>query len=221
MNCPNCFVEFYFQEEEKKHVKNLKRDGYGYLLSYGTCPKCGQLIVCLNEGRTNFDESGLTVFPEKTEEDSVIYPKAILKNFPPSVPQDIASEYNEAMLVLNHSPKSSAALSRRLLQKILRVYLKIEKKDLFTEIKDFVNTNPPEYIKNSIDAVRNVGNFAAHPLKEKTTDIIVDVTVDEAKWLLEIIDALIEYSIVRPTKDNERKKKLNDKLSNLAEPTHL
>ena len=39
---------------------------------------------------------------------------------PKEVPSHIAEDYKEAALVLNFSPKSSAALSRRCLQAVLR-----------------------------------------------------------------------------------------------------
>jgi len=37
----------------------------------------------------------------------------------------------------------------------------------------------------SIDAIRNFGNFAAHPLTDQTTPRILDVEPEEADWCLQ------------------------------------
>jgi hypothetical protein len=37
----------------------------------------------------------------------------------------------------------------------------------------------------NIDAIRNVGNFAAHPLKSTNTGLILDVEPSEAEWPLD------------------------------------
>jgi hypothetical protein len=49
---------------------------------------------------------------------------------PIEVPKEFADDYNEACLILEDSPKSSAALSRRCLQHILREKGGFEAKDL-------------------------------------------------------------------------------------------
>jgi hypothetical protein len=77
-------------------------------------------------------------------------------------------------LVLNASPKASAALSRRCLQLLLREKAGVKASDLSREIDEAMPQLPP-YLAGAIDAVRNVGNFAAHPMKSKSTGEIVGV----------------------------------------------
>src|SRR5690606_18021784 len=61
------------------------------------------------------------VDPSDAVLDEVIYPRhAASPPLPPEVPEDIRKDFEEASLVLLLSSKASAALSRRLLQRILR-----------------------------------------------------------------------------------------------------
>jgi hypothetical protein len=71
--------------------------------------------------------------------------------------------------VLNISAKASAALSRRLLQTLLKQEFKIKRQSLAQEIEDFINLKGvPSHLSGAVDAVRNIGNFAAHPIKIQT-----------------------------------------------------
>ena len=83
-----------------------------------------------------------------------------MKATSPNVPRDLAEEFRESRLVLGVSPKSSAALSRRLLQRILHERFNISKPNLQQEIQEFISTlTPPTHLAEKIDAVRLVGNF--------------------------------------------------------------
>jgi hypothetical protein len=100
----------------------------------------------------------------------LVYPKAVArKPLPPGIiPRDIEADYREACLVLADSAKASAALSRRCLQTILREHAKVKHQDLSKEIDEVLASKQlPTYLANDIDAVRNYGNFAAHPVKSK------------------------------------------------------
>jgi hypothetical protein len=74
----------------------------------------------------------------------------------------------------------------------------------------------PSYLADQIDAIRNIGNFAAHPSKDTNTGEIVEVEEGEADWLLGVLDALFDYIFIQPAKLEERKKKLNTKLKSIG-----
>jgi hypothetical protein len=117
------------------------------------------------------------------------------------------------------SPKASAALSRRILQNIIREDFNIERRDLAKEIDSFIALpGIPSYLADAVDAVRNIGNFAAHPLKDTNTGEVVDVEPGEAEWLIEVLDALFDFKFVQPRRLAERKQKLNEKLKGLGKP---
>lgn len=129
-----------------------------------------------------------------------------------ATPERYKNEFIEACRVLLLSPKSSAALSRRLLQYILREHYGIPKSNLFDEIEEFIKQKdvPADLAKN-VDEVRKVGNFAAHPLKYHTGEI-VDVEPGEADWLLEVLESLFDFAFVQPARSKAKKKRLNEKL---------
>lgn len=70
----------------------------------------------------------------------------------------------------------------------------------------------------SIDAIRNIGNFAAHPMKSASTGEIVDVEVGEAEWILDVLEALFDYYFVQPALLKAKRDALNKKLSEVGKP---
>jgi hypothetical protein len=138
---------------------------------------------------------------------------------PQSVPQEYRDEFAEAAAVIDLSPKSSSALSRRCLQRLLREHLNIKKRDLSQEIDELLATGGlPSHLAASVDAIRNIGNFAAHPLKNTNTGEIVDVEPGEAEWLLDVLEMLFDFYFVHPMGAQARKDALNQKLLSLGKP---
>ncbi|MCG8355382.1 MAG: DUF4145 domain-containing protein [Kiloniellales bacterium] len=76
----------------------------------------------------------------------------------------------------------------------------------------------PSHIQDAIDAIRNFGNFSAHPLTDATTLQIIDVEPKEAEWCLEIIEELFDHYYVKPEKIRARKAALDQKLNQAGKP---
>ena len=76
----------------------------------------------------------------------------------------------------------------------------------------------PSHLSESIDAIRNIGNFAAHPLKSTSTGEIVEVETGEAEWLLDVIEALFDFFFVQPAILKEKRDALNKKLADIGKP---
>ncbi|NTH50944.1 DUF4145 domain-containing protein [Agrobacterium rhizogenes] len=141
---------------------------------------------------------------------------------PKEVPNLIAADYVEACNVLPISPKASAALSRRCLQAILRAHGYIAK-DLAKEIDLLLNETDtskaiPSSLRTMIDAIRNFGNFSAHPITDVTTLQIIDVEPEEAEWCLEVLEECFEHFYVRPAHAAARKAALDAKLAQAGKP---
>jgi len=98
----------------------------------------------------------------------LFHPKAISRSpLPPEVPKEFAEDYLEACITISDSAKASAALSRRCLQHLLREKGGVKKGNLANEIQQIIDAGQlPAYLLDSLDAIRNIGNFAAHPLKK-------------------------------------------------------
>jgi len=123
------------------------------------------------------------------------YPHAeTLRPVPPEVPSPYKDDFTQACAVLSLSPKASAALSRRNLQAILREKAQTKKKDLADQIEEVINSgHVPTHIQEGLDAVRNTGNFAAHPIKSTSTGEIVEVELGEAEWDLDVLESLFDF----------------------------
>lgn len=224
MKCPHCAKEIHFTVTSSTvHEYDIfeKPEGSGvnaYDVAHGFCPACEKLIVMMREGMIHtkeYDEECL-VNVQKTD---ILYPKFAVRPIDPEVPDNYRKDFQEAFGVISISPKASAAISRRLLQQLLREEAKVKPANLNKEIDEFISRKDvPTYLSNAVDAVRNVGNFATHPLKDTNTGEVVDVENGEAEWLLDVLELLFDFTFVQPKRLKERKKLLNEKLANLGKP---
>lgn len=128
-------------------------------------------------------------------------------------------DYREAASVLADSPKASAALSRRCLQHVLREKAGVKPQDLAKEIDEVIASGKlPSHLAEAIDAVRNIGNFAAHPIKSTSSGEVLPVEPGEAEWNLDVLDGLFDFFFVQPELLKKRRAALNSKLSSAGKP---
>jgi hypothetical protein len=140
----------------------------------------------------------------------------------PQTPSEIKEDYEEACRVLPVSHKASAALSRRCLQAVLREQGYMQK-DLAQQIDALLNEPDPvkaipTALRQTIDAVRNFGNFSAHPITDKTTLQVVSVEPEEAEWCLHILEETFDHYYVKPAHAAARKNALDEKLAAAGKP---
>jgi hypothetical protein len=101
-----------------------------------------------------------------------------------------------------------------MLQQILRDEFGVARKNLASEISEFVvSPKIPSHLADAVDAVRKIGNLAAHPTKNLNTGEIVQVEPGEAEWLLDVLDSLLDFTFVQPKRLAARKAELDAKLS--------
>lgn len=215
MKCPHCEVAIHptFKIHDLGHEGVIDTLTYRWRVLLNSCPACAKPIVQLEYTQHSpvgrHGSNLFTVFPKNS----------YTRKAPPEVPPDIADDYNEACLVLHISPKASAALSRRCLQHIL-LKVGVSKSDnLSSAIDDALKSSLPKYIAENLDAIRNIGNFAAHPMKCANTGEIVPVEPQEAEWNLDVLDSLFDFYFVMPAANEARKAALNQKLSDAGKKT--
>ena len=204
MKCPHCLVAIHLNTEWNNCGKDKD---FEWFTEKGICPNCGRLILTLVAG---YYASGSFI----TNKTFLVYPKGTSRvPVPSEVPVKFAQDYIEACLVLNDSPKASAALSRRCLQNIIRDVVGIKKSDLSQEIEELLKSNTlPSRLALDVDAVRKIGNFAAHPTKSKSSGEIVDVELGEAEWGLDVLEGLFDLYFVQPAIMKQKRDVLNKKL---------
>jgi hypothetical protein len=245
MKCPFCFTEYHdkpkvyleFLEPKNRNlpdsdngIKRLEiKDFFTCYIIQNHCPACGMTNLSLRKFDKSALEQPLTVAyagpadrkEEKfLDETKFIYPHASLR--PPcakEVPSDLAEDYNQASLILNDSPKASAALSRRCLQNLLRQYANVKPQELSKEIQEILDQKRLSTpILQSLDAVRNIGNFAAHPNKSTSTGEILSVEPGETEWCLDVLESLFDHYFVQPAIIEKKRSELNKKLLDSGRP---
>jgi hypothetical protein len=112
----------------------------------------------------------------------------------PDVPRHFAQDYREACLVLGESPRASAALSRRCLQRLLREQAQVPPSDLDGEIETALRSELlPITLASALDTVRVLGKFLTNPLKSTSPGTILHAEPGEAQWLLTVLEALFQH----------------------------
>ena len=177
MKCPHCGIHFHDNWQEGIFIRDntglsgvsndLQKRSYVWAYRSAACPgpACNGVVIQIR-----------TQWPNGTRRSDWVrmYPRGANRGpVPKEVPNEIAQDYVEACNVLPVSAKASAALSRRCLQHMLRSH-GYKAKDLANEIDLLLKeTDPlkalPMRLRETIDSIRNFGNFAAHPNENKAT----------------------------------------------------
>lgn len=222
MKCPHCGVEVHedfahtFLGRQTPGRQGLCGEEQGvpmfWRADHMACPACRRAIIRLAKltaGRETLEEQGSTL----------AYPRSAARSkAPQEVPPHLAEDYNEAAIVLDDSAKASAALSRRCLQSLLRDQGYVQH-DLAKQIDAVLAANTlPSGLAANLDAIRNIGNFAAHPQKDTNSGAIVPVEPHEAEWNLEVLEDMFEHYHVQPARDASRRAALNAKLQQVGKP---
>jgi len=196
--CPHCKTPNRFEEaiDHNGHTISFRNitnglNDHNKILRLCRCTNCGENIIFF--GETMIHPIGSTRPP-----------------FPKEIPVNISKDYKEACLVEHLSSKASAALARRCLQNMLHEQ-GISKRNLSEEIDEAMNTLP-SHLSEAIDAIRTIGNFAAHPIKSTNTGDIVDVEDGETEWILDVLEQLFDFYYVQPAKTQAKRNILNIKL---------
>jgi hypothetical protein len=184
-----------------------------YELHICVCPNCHDHIISISKYSESEDQYGMI---EVSNE--LIWPKRINSaNLHASIPTQIAEDYVEAVNTLQISPKASAALSRRCLQTVLNEQ-GFNQRNLSDQI-DAAKKTIPSYVSKNLDAVREIGNFSAHPIKSQTTGEIVDVEPEEVEWNLSALKTLFQFYYIQPAEDAAKREALNKKLTDAGRKT--
>ncbi len=201
MKCRYCLERF--QADLRTHCHIQDRDGIWGIQS-AVCPSCKRAMILLTMKREEEDAPSMEV---------QAWPKEVVRPpLPPEVLEPYASDYYEAYFVLADSPRASAALSRRCLQALLREKADIQPGELSSEIDQAIASKslPPE-LASMMAGVRDVGNFAAYPFKSTHPGLVLNVEPGEAEYILDVLEALFDFYLVKPAQLKEKGEALRDR----------
>ncbi|MBV5279598.1 MAG: DUF4145 domain-containing protein [Campylobacteraceae bacterium] len=176
-HCPHCGVY------SKQHWYDLYYQIYGNIKTnyrLCNCEHCDKKSLWKTNDKTMIDPITITHLPAHQE-----------------MPIDIKSLYNEALSVVDLSPKASAALLRLAIQNLMPLIgANIGKLD--KDIAKLVSEGLPEEIQQALDYCRVIGNNAVHP-----NELNLDDTPEMAHAMFEMINFIVEEKIAKPKRVKE------------------
>lgn len=201
MQCPHCLSEI----EVKPHSFALGEDPDGtWNVSSARCPACDRLIVnlCLQDGCT---------YPA--------WPAGVTRGRPGrEVPADLANEYLTASQVIIYSPEASAAISRRLLQRILTDHVGVGGGGLADQIKRaLLSPALPPYVKEALQTYSDLAKMGTGNDKNLHPEALTPVEPGEAEWLLDVHELLFELYFVQPARLRQKRDALEETIGRLPE----
>ena len=215
MLCPHgCGITF---DRNAAHIRTHPidaRPAEEHLAWFFKCPACAGIVIeyVVRSGGSTGDGS---VLP-RGETHHLAWPRRS-RIAAPEVPDPYSSDFAEAGSILDLSPQASAALARRILQAVLVDQLHASGRDLEKQIESVVAALPT-HVGEQLHALRIVGNFAAHPIKDTQTGAVVPVEQGEAEWTLDTVEALFDHVFVAPEHAASRRAALNQKLQAAGKP---
>ena len=113
------------------------------------------------------------------------------------IPEDLKKDFDEAVCIVNKSPRGAAALLRLVLQKLMKEVGE-KGENINQDISNLVKKGLHPHIQQALDYCRVVGNNAVHP-----GEIKLDDSPEIANTLFEMINLIIEELIARPKRAQE------------------
>ncbi len=206
MICPHCGVgvNIDWSQEDATLFDNNDIFIKGNAMQYGFCSECKGFILYVYEGEGYKEDYPDGSFLRLTKP-ILSYPKyASVRNLPNIIPNNYLSLFKEAEQVMQISPRSSATLSRFLLQGLFHEELKIKKGNLEQEIQAFSErADVPSKLGSMLQVMRKIANFAAHPKKSTNSNEIIDVNKGEAEIMLDLIYEVFDYVFIKPSQQKE------------------
>lgn len=215
--CPHCGRGATIRDEDyssARHEFSISNvEGPRILISeFFVCPniECNrfQLVASMYESRPTFHPTyGSGVVEGNLIAKWTLIPPPKAKPFPSYIPNQIITDYREACLIAELSPKASATLSRRCLQGIIRDFWKVSKGKLEDEILA-IKDKCDKLTWEAIDATRKIGNIGAH--MQKDINFIIDVDPGEAGLLIALIEILLKDWYIEKHDKEENLKKISE-----------
>lgn len=182
-NCPHCEA---FAQQSWLPVGTAPHPTNG-TLTVAVCAACNRYSLWVKEPSGVPDVDGVMVWPDDID---VPPPNSDLN-------EDITADYQEAASILNKSPRGAAALLRLCVQKLC-IALELKGTDLNSDIGTLVSRGLPPQVKQSLDAVRVIGNESVHPGQMDMKD-----DTDTARTLFNLVNVIAASLISAPKQAKE------------------
>ena len=187
--------------------------GRGYFAFFSQCPSpdCARVMIGFahQDGGSHDLPDGSLSSPSSF---TLLWPRTRTPAPMPNVPGELFGKYAEATAVLGISPDASAAMTRRIVEQVLDEQ-DFKQDTLVGKIAAFRESDSPKRLKESIDYLRTLGNWAVHPPRWQAAGEIVAVEEEEAEWALDLVRDLFQHFYVEPAEDARRRDAIDAKRS--------
>lgn len=199
MECPHCRAEI----EEKPHYFALGIDPDGeWRVSSQRCRVCDRLIVFLHKEGASFPVRPVAATRAPLGED---------------VPTEWAAQYQAASQVLPYSEEASAALSRRLLQRVLAGCAGVGHGGLARQIeRALASPDLPPYLKDALQTYAALVVLTPDEARSYRPEMLVPPVPGEAELLLDLLQPLLDFYYVQPARLRRKLEALSARLRQKA-----
>jgi hypothetical protein len=202
MECPHCRADV----DTKPHSFSLGIDQDGtWNISSVRCPTCDRLIVsvCTKEGKT------YPAWP----------PVSGWARLSSDVPEDLAAQYLAADQVLPYSEEASAAISRRLLHRVLASQACVGSGGLADQIhRALASPAMPDYLKEALETYVRIADLEPDTAKSYRPDALLPAAEGEAEWLQDVVQHLVDFYYVQPARLRRKRYAVEERMAPLATP---
>lgn len=164
LNCPYCKAKTSNYILQIEREDNTQKD-YGVFFFSARCTVCKKATIYFEENKWCSAGDGHVGEVEVLKQKR-IYPVEIIGSDLPepskSMPEDVKAIYNEAASVFDLSLRSSGALIRVALEKLLKRHVLNDPSGRLYDMIGRLSPNQPEYIIQLMDIIRTSGNSSAH-----------------------------------------------------------
>lgn len=197
MECPHCGSDF----DAKPHTFQLGMDQDGtWHCANLRCPTCDHLIV--------------SVHSDRGKDYPMLPPGSARAKLSEYVPAELAADYWTASQILPFSEEASAAISRRLLQRVLSWKAGAGYGGLANQVeRALASPTMPAYLKEALATYVKLARLEAHDVKSFRCETLTRVNEGEALWLLELLKPLFEFYYVQPALVELMRRPIEDKLA--------
>ncbi len=197
MECPHCGADF----DATPHTFALGMEGdVTWQCANNRCPVCDRLIV--------------SVRSDKGANYPVLPAGSVRAKLSDDVPAELAAEYWTAAQILPYSEEASAAISRRLLQRVLSSKAGAGYGGLADQLRKAVaSPTMPDYLKEALATLVKLAKLEPHEVKSYRCDALAPVNEGEAQWLLEVLKPLFEFYYVQPALVQRMRRPIEERLA--------
>jgi len=175
------------------------------VVKYVVCPNAKCREFSLSVSLHSLEITGNRSYTGKHLKTWALVPPSRARSFPVPIPSHILQDYQEACLMVELSPKASAALSRRCLSAMLRDFWQVQPGSLSDEFRQVKGTVDP-LTWEAIESVKQSGMIGARMEKEGAE--IQDADLHEAPMLIGLIETLIQDWYVTRAERRKRLEKI-------------